>query len=256
MKVVIFCGGMGTRLMEETEFKPKPMVDIGHAPILWHIMKMYSHHGFNDFVLCLGYKGHAIKKYFLNYNEMTNDFTTRLDTRTVKIEGKPENWNVTCVDTGPDTLTGGRLKRVEKYIDGDSFLATYGDGVADININKLVAHHVMKNKIATVTAINPVSRFGEINIADDGEITSFQEKPISNAWINGGFFVFKRDIFDYIDGDHIMLEQEPMRKLVERKQLTAFKHRGFWHCMDTYRDFQFLNKLWNEGKAPWKVWGV
>lgn len=254
MKVVILCGGMGTRLMEETEFKPKPMVDIGHAPILWHIMKMYSYHGFNDFVLCLGYKGHAIKKYFLNYNEMTSDFTMRLDTRTTKIESRPENWNVTCVDTGMDTMTGGRLKRIEKYIDGDSFLATYGDGVADIDINRLVAHHMLKNKVATVTAVNPVSRFGEINVASNCEVTSFQEKPISNAWINGGFFVFNRNILDYIDGDHTALEQEPMKRLVERKQLTAFKHTGFWHCMDTYRDFQLLNKIWASGNAPWKVW--
>jgi glucose-1-phosphate cytidylyltransferase len=254
MKVVILCGGLGTRLMEETEFKPKPMVDIGHAPILWHIMKIYSHYGFNDFVLCLGYKGHAIKKYFLNYNEMTSDFTMRLNNKSIKIEGMPENWNVTCVDTGQGTLTGGRLKRIAKYIDDDNFLATYGDGVANIDVNRLVAHHMLKNKIATVTAVNPVSRFGEIDVASDCGVTCFQEKPIFNSWINGGFFVFKKNIFDYIEGDNIALEQEPMKRLVEQKQLTAYKHGGFWHCMDTYRDFQLLNKMWNEGKAPWKVW--
>lgn len=255
MKVVILCGGLGTRLKEETEFKPKPLIEIGGKPILWHIMKIYSHFGCNDFVLCLGYKGHMIKDYFLKHREMLNDFTLNVNKGHIDHHNNEAgDWNITFAETGSDTNTGGRLKKVEKYVADDNFLMTYGDGVSDVNINELLAHHLKKGKIATLTSIQPMSRFGIVEFNSDHAIKSFKEKPKLDGWINGGFFVFKKEFFNYLDGNPI-LEQEPLRKLAEENQLVAYPHTGFWECMDTYRDFEFLNKLWKEGKAFWKVWG-
>ena len=255
-KVVILCGGMGTRLKEETEFRPKPLVHIGNLPILWHIMKHYSHYGYKDFVLCLGYKGDMIKEYFLNYERMSNDFTINLGkdkgilVNHTKIS---EDWNITFAQTGDYTNTGGRIKKIEKYITEDRFLATYGDGVSDVDINNLVEFHQQKNKIGNITGVHPWSKYGTVHSDENNIITKFKEKPILKDVINGGYFVFKKQVFDYLDED-CMLENEPFERLAKEKQLTLFKHDGFWHCMDTYKDFQDLNKVWNSGKVPWKIW--
>lgn len=258
VKVVMLCGGKGTRLREETEFRPKPMVEIGGRPILWHIMKLYAYYGFNEFVLCLGYKGSVIKDYFLNYNSMLNDFTLSLGTRNgraITYHGDDEihDFIVTLADTGEETLTAGRLKRVERYLDDDTFMVTYGDGLADVNIRDLLAFHHAHGKLATVTAIQPTSRFGLLDIEHDGSVSRFVEKPQVDEWINGGFFVFNRRIFNYINRD-CMLEQDPLMSLAEDGQLVAYRHTGFWQAMDTYRDTLYLNDIWREGDAPWAVW--
>jgi glucose-1-phosphate cytidylyltransferase len=258
MKVVILCGGLGTRLREETEFRPKPMVNIGPRPILWHIMKLYASYGFSDFILALGYKGEMIKHYFTQYELMNNDVTIEL--------GRPENicvhrshsecgWKITLADTGEKTLKGGRLKRVERYIDDDVFMMTYGDGLADINLNHLLAFHRSHGKMATLTGINPVSRFGELK-TDGNRVMAVYEKPQNgSSLVNGGFFIFNRDFFKHLrrDGD-CDLEIGPLEVIARKGQLMVYKHNGFWACMDTLRDMEYLNQLWNEDKAAWKVW--
>ena len=252
-KVVILCGGMGTRLREETTFKPKPLVEIGGKPILWHIMKIYSHFGYNDFVLCLGYKGDMIKNYFLNFEKHENDFTLNMKTQDIDFHnGNSVDWRITFAETGDTTFTGGRIKRIEKYIEEDLFLATYGDGVADIDISALLKHHKHKKKIATLTALHPRSKFGLLNIDNHNTVTYFKEKPIMKDWVSGGFFVFDKEFFNYLD-DNCILERDPMEKLVEKQQLTLFHHSGFWGSMDTYKDVEFLRDLWKK-EQKWKVW--
>lgn len=257
MKVVIFAGGMGTRIAEESHLRPKPMVEIGGKPILWHIMKSYSGFGHTDFVICLGYKGHMIKEYFSNYFTYNSDFTIDLSDNKIDVHSsKSENMKVTLVDTGLHTATAGRLKRVQKYVDGEDFMLTYGDGVADIDINHLIEYHNEKGKICTITAIQPQSRFGIMEIDDNGDITNFIEKPKTDGfWINGGFFVIKPEIFNYLkeDSDDIMWEKQPLDNLAKDKQIAAYKHKGFWKCMDTIRDMQDLEKLW-QTDPKWKTW--
>jgi len=256
-QVVILCGGMGTRLREETEFRPKPLVEIGGKPILWHIMKIYSHYGFNDFVLCLGYKGQMIKEYFLNYRIMNSDFTLRLDSPDnpeFHAVNTYEPWSVTFVDTGAEAMTGARVKRIEPFIRGDHFMLTYGDGVADIDVGKLLEFHRGHGKIATVTGVRTNSRYGEL-LVQDNRVKRFSEKPqAEDGFISGGFFVFQRRLFDYLsDDDGCVLELAPLENLAQEGQLMSYLHPGYWHCMDTYRDFIALNDLWRQG-APWKVW--
>lgn len=256
MKVVILCGGQGTRMREHTEFIPKPLVEIGGKPILWHIMKTYAHYGFNEFILCLGYKGNMIKDYFMNYDTKHHDITMRLKDKhhwTHYKDTDVEDWTITLADTGENTMTGGRIKRIQKYIDGDEFFVTYGDGVADIDIKKLLEFHRKMGKLATLSGIRPVSRFGVID-HEQGLITNFQEKPRMKERVNGGYFVFNKKVFDYIQGDDTVLEEEPVRKLAAERQISIFEHDGFWECMDTYRESLMLNKLWDSGKAVWKVW--
>ena len=257
-KVVILCGGMGARLREETEFKPKPMVTIGDRPILWHIMKSYAHYGYQDFVLCLGYKKELIKDYFLNYETTNNDCTVQLGSPyAMKIHGKhsEDGWTVTLADTGQVAMTGARIKRIEKYIDGDDFFVTYGDGVADIRMDELLTFHKGHGKIATVTGVCPPSRFGEL-IEVDNRVVEFREKPIlPKAHINGGFFVFSRRIFDYLSPqDSCVLEEDPLERLSKDGELLMYAHNGYWQCMDTYRDRQALNETWHNRTAPWRVW--
>jgi len=258
MKVIIFCGGMGTRLREETEYKPKPMVMIGKRPILWHIMKIYSSHGYNDFILCLGYKGNIIKEYFYHYEIMANDFEVTLGKKyDIKIFRNQDeaDWRILLADTGEKTLKGARLKRVEKYIDSENFMVTYGDGVADIDIRRLVEFHKSHGKIATLTGVKPLSRFGELRVEGD-IVKEFAEKPQSaGGLINGGFFVFRRDIFDYLEErEDCDLEYGALEELAKLGELVVYRHDGFWACMDTYRDMEYLNRLWAQGKAGWKVW--
>jgi len=256
MKVVILCGGMGTRMREETEFKPKPLVPIGKMPVLWHIMKIYSHYGFKDFVLCLGYKGEMIREYFLNFEEMTNDFTLNLRSKKEKVthhhKAHLEDWNLTFVDTGPETNTGGRVKRIEHLIEGEEFFLTYGDGLSNVNIKKLLDYHYSKKKIGTLTAIHPASPFGIIEVSN-GIAKSFKEKPRLEGLINGGFFVFNKRIFDYLE-ENSVLEEEPLRKLTDEKKLAVYEHNDFWQCMDTFKDVERLNKMWRDGDTPWKAW--
>lgn len=256
MKVVILAGGLGTRLSEETVVKPKPMVEIGGRPILWHIMKIYSSYGYNDFIICLGYKGYMIKEYFSNYFLHMSDITIDMENNQMWIHQKHvEPWKVTLVDTGQETMTGGRLKRIREYTGADTFMLTYGDGVADIDIGTLVDFHKDQHKFATVTAVQPPGRFGSLKIEPDGGVLSFQEKPVGDGtWINGGFFVLENSIFDYIEGDSTLWEREPMENLAAEGHLAAFKHYGFWRPMDTLRDKVLLENLWNTGKAPWKTW--
>ncbi len=257
-KVVILCGGKGTRLREETGTKPKPMVPIGGMPLVWHIMKIYSHYGFNDFVLCLGYKGEVIKDFFLSQDLMNNDFTLNLSDRrnpSVHRDADSENWNITFAETGADAMTGARIKRIEKYIDGDSFLATYGDAVSDVNIRELVDFHGKQDTIATLTAVHPHSKWGLVKSGEDGQIQEFVEKPYLYDFVNGGFFVFKKSVFDYLDSaDSCVLEAEPFSRLVQDKQFSMHKHEGFWHSMDTYKDYLDLDKIWQSGNVPWKKW--
>jgi glucose-1-phosphate cytidylyltransferase len=257
MKVVILAGGMGTRLREETEFRPKPMVQIGTKPILWHIMKLYDYYGFNDFVICLGYKGHMIKEYFLNYELMNSDFTVDLSSRDdilIHNSHTERNWTVTLADTGEKTQTGGRIKKIEKYIDGDTFMLTYGDAVANINIDKLLAFHKAHGKIGTVSGIHLHSRFGELHI-DSHCVKRFSEKPATKEYVNGGFFVFNREFFSYIiEDDHCTLENEPINQLTREGELMVYPHEGFWQCCDTYREMELLNSLWDSPNPPWKVW--
>jgi len=257
MKVVILCGGKGTRLREETEFRPKPMVEIGGRPILWHIMKLYAHYGFTDFVLCLGYRGSMIKQYFLNYESMVNDFSITVGKHEGQVQyhnaHEERSFTVTLVETGLETLTGGRLKRVEPFIPDGTFLMTYGDGLADINISKLVDFHFSHGKVATVTAIRPTSRFGKLEIDPSGLVRQFSEKPLVDEWINGGFFVFNRGVFNYLGYDGA-LEERPLERLAEEGQLMAYNHDGFWYAMDTYREYLYLNELWNKQQAKWRIW--
>jgi glucose-1-phosphate cytidylyltransferase len=257
MKVVILCGGQGTRLREETEYRPKPLVDVGQRPILWHIMKLYAHHGFRQFVLCLGYRGNMIKEYFLNYEAMNNDFTICLGSQhSVNYHDAhdEQDFNVTLVDTGLPTMTGGRVKRVERYIDGDTFMVTYGDGLANVDIRALVEFHRRHGKIATVTAMRPPSRFGVLDLDDADRVTNFVEKPQLENWASAGFFVFNRRVFDLLDGDECILERKPLERLADERQLMVYRHEGFFFAMDTYREYQALNEMWNSGNAPWKVW--
>lgn len=253
MKVVIMCGGKGTRLREETEFKPKPMVEIGGRPVLWHIMSIYARHGFKDFVLPLGYKGEVIKKYFYEYKIRNSDFTVNLKSGVVTTHADAlEDWNITLCDTGEDTLKGGRIKRVAEYIDTERFMVTYGDGVADIDIAKLIDFHKKSGKIGTFTGVRMPSRFGTVNTDDKGNILSWEEKPVLNEYINCGFFVFKREFLDYLSADEACdLEKEPLVRLAADGQLSMYAHPGRWECMDTLRDRQKLNALWDAGAAFW-----
>jgi glucose-1-phosphate cytidylyltransferase len=256
MKAVILAGGLGTRLREETEFRPKPMVEVGGRPILWHLMKLYAAHGVTDFVIPIGYRGEVIRDYFLNYEARTNDFTIRLG-HTHQIEYHNSHletgWQVTVVDTGAETPTGGRVNRVRRYVDGGRFLATYGDGLADVNIDKLLAFHESHGRLATMTTVRPPSRFGIVEVDPEGTVQRFREKPTTDDHVNAGFFVFEPGVFAYLD-DHTALEQEPLENLAADGQLMAFEHDGFFQAMDTYREFQLLNGLWAQGQAPWKVW--
>ncbi|MFQ5790939.1 MAG: glucose-1-phosphate cytidylyltransferase [Acidobacteriota bacterium] len=255
--VVILCGGLGTRLREETEFRPKPLVEIGAMPILWHIMKMYAHYGFTSFILCLGYKGSMIKEFFLNYEHMANDFTLRLGlTREVVFHNpvSEKDWTVTFAETGYATNTGGRIKLAEKYIQTEHFLMTYGDGVADINIRDLVKFHLSHGKLATLTGVYPLSRFGVIELTEDGILVKrFREKPRLDGVVSGGFFVLHRQVFEYLDEGSVF-EQEPLNRLAEDRQLAVYPHRGFWKSLDTYRDFLEFNRMWANKDTPWKVW--
>lgn len=258
MKIVILCGGIGTRLREETEFRPKPLVEIGGRPILWHIMKLFAHHGFRDFVLCLGYRGNMIKEYFLNYEAMNNDFTICLG-RQQRVnyhdEHREQDFHVTLAETGLETATGGRVKKIEKYVgDDDTFMVTYGDGVADVDVRALVDFHQSHGKLATVTMIRPYSRFGVVDVGDHGEVKSFAEKPQLMDWASAGFFVFNRRIFDLLPDDASVLEREPLEQLAREGELMAYRHEGFFFAMDTYREYSYLNDLWAGGQAPWKVW--
>lgn len=258
MKVVIFAGGLGTRLMEETEARPKPMIEIGGKPILWHIMKIYSHYGFNDFIICLGYKGYAIKEYFMHYYLHNSDLTVELENNKVDIHfSNTESFKVTLIDTGIETKTAGRLQRIQKYIGNEDFMLSYGDGVADIDIKALIAFHKNHGKTATVTAIQPEARFGGMELSDNGQVNSFKEKPKGDGkWINAGFFVLKPEVFDFLpnDSDNIMWEDFPLESLTNKSQLMAYRHTGFWKCMDAMRDKIELEQLWKNGNAKWKIW--
>jgi len=256
MKVVILAGGLGTRISEETVVRPKPMVEIGGKPILWHIMKTYSHYGFHDFVVCLGFKGYMIKEYFSNYFLHMSDVTFDMKHNSMEVhERYAEPWKVTLVDTGTDTMTGGRLKRVASYLGNETFLLTYGDGVSDVNIANLVAYHKNHGKHATVTATQPSGRFGALSIGAREQVESFQEKPAGDgSWINGGYFVLEPEVLSLIAGDHTVFEKDPLEHLALDGQLIAHKHKGFWYAMDTLRDKNHLESLWQSGKAPWKVW--
>lgn len=257
MKVVILAGGFGTRISEESIYKPKPMIEIGGKPILWHILKTYSHFGFNDFIICAGFRQHVIKEWFADYflynSDITFDFTSGKNDLIVHNQNC-EPWKITVVDTGYDTMTGGRIKRIRPYIGDQAFLMTYGDGVADVNISDLIREHKTTGKIATLTAVLPEGRFGVMDIADN-MINSFREKSKTDmGWINGGFMVLEPAIFNYIDGDSTIFEKEPLEKLAENGELACYKHAGFWQCMDTLRDKQKLESLWASGMAPWKIW--
>jgi glucose-1-phosphate cytidylyltransferase len=256
MKVVILAGGLGTRLSEETVVKPKPMVEIGGKPILWHIMKLYSAYGYNDFVICCGYKGYVIKEFFANYFLHTADVTFDMkNNRMITHQSFSEPWQVTLVDTGDETLTGGRIKRVKNFIGKERFHMTYGDGVADVNIHQLVEFHGENGKLATVTAVQPPGRFGTLEISDEGQVNAFLEKPKGDGgYINAGFFVLEPETLDFIKDDQTIWERKPMESLAKEKQLMAFQHGGFWQPMDTLRDKTHLEDLWASGKAPWKVW--
>lgn len=257
MKVVLLAGGYGTRISEESHLKPKPMIEIGDMPILWHIMKIYSYYGFNDFVICLGYKGTYIKNYFANYflynSDVTFDFTS--EQKVIFHEKKAEPWKVTLVDTGLETMTGGRLKRVQKYIGNEDFMMTYGDGVGNINIKTLVDFHNKNKKIMTVTAVQPSGRFGALALNNNSEVVSFQEKPKGDqSWINAGFFVLTNKVFEFLENDTTIFERSPMEKVANLNQMQAYKHEGFWQPMDTLRDKTHLESLWKNNEAPWAIW--
>ncbi|MCP4292705.1 MAG: glucose-1-phosphate cytidylyltransferase [bacterium] len=258
MKVVILAGGLGTRISEESFLKPKPMIEIGGRPILWHIMKGFENQGFDDFIICLGYKGAMIKDYFLNYFHYNSDITVDLATNTHQIHrSNTEKFKVTLVDTGQKTLTAGRLKRIQRYVKDEPFLMTYGDGLADVDLKKLVSFHKQSGKAATVTAVRPAGRFGLLGLTDDNLVCDFQEKPTNGGgWINGGFFVLQPEVFDFIpeDNDLVMWEHEPMAQLSQKGQLAAYKHSGFWKCMDALRDKEELEQMWTAGNPQWKTW--
>jgi glucose-1-phosphate cytidylyltransferase len=259
MKVVILCGGMGTRISEETDYRPKPMIEIGGKPILWHIMNIYSFFGFNEFVLCLGYKGEMIKEYFLNFEIMNSDFTIEFGNKhkdiNIHSSGSTEDWKVTLVDTGLHTMSGSRLKKIAPYIDTENFMLTYGDGVADINIKNLVDFHMSHKKTATITGVKPLARFGLLSVEGDNVI-DFSEKPqVKEGYINGGFFVLNRKIFEYIDkGNDCIFERKPVQQLSHDGELMLFHHDGYWHCMDTIRDMRSLEEEWQKDKPAWKIW--
>lgn len=258
MKVVIFAGGLGTRISEETDIRPKPMVEIGGKPIIWHIMKIYSSYGFNDFIICLGYKGYMIKEYFVNYFLHNADFTVDLESNTVEFhKSNSEKFKVTLVETGSDTKTAGRLKAVEKYIGNEDFMLTYGDGVCDVDLEALLKFHQEHNKIATVTAIELDARFGGLDLDEAGDVVAFKEKTKDEAkWINGGFFVLKPEVFKYLQGDmaQVMWEDDPLENLTTDNELQAYRHKGFWKCMDALRDKIELEHIWQSGQAKWKKW--
>src|SRR5262249_27600455 len=258
VKVVILCGGLGTRLREETEYRPKPLVDVGGKPILWHIMKLFAHHGLRDFVMCLGYRGNMIKEYFLNYEAMNNDFTIclgRLHQIAYHGAHKEQDFRVTLADTGQETMTGGRVRRVRGHLsDDDTFMVTYGDGLADVDIRELVAFHHTHRRLATVTTVRPLSRFGIVEVGGDGGASPFAEKPQMDGWVSAGFLVFNRKVLEYIEGDDCILERGPLERLAAEGQLMAYRHHGFFFAMDTYREYKQLNDLWASGEAPWKVW--
>jgi glucose-1-phosphate cytidylyltransferase len=256
MKVVILAGGLGTRLSEETDIKPKPMVEIGGMPILWHIMKIYSSYGYHDFVICLGYKGYLIKEYFANYFLHKSDVTIDLKNNSVTVhDTKAEPWTITLVDTGVHSMTGGRIKRIQPHIGNEPFMLTYGDGVSDVDIKKLVEYHHTHKKLFTVTTVQPSGRFGALELSGNNEVLSFLEKPKGDgSWINGGFFVCQPEVFNYIDNDQTVFEKTPMEKLAGEGQMMAFKHEGFWRPMDTLKDKMDLNELWNTNNAEWKKW--
>jgi glucose-1-phosphate cytidylyltransferase len=255
MKTVILAGGLGTRLSEETTVKPKPLIDIGGRPLLWHIMKTYSHFGFNDFVVCLGYKGYAIKEFFANYFLHTSDVTFDLANNKLEVHHNySEPWKVTLVDTGEDTMTGGRIKRIRSYVNDEDFFMTYGDGVGNVNIPKLLDFHRRQGSLATLTATQPPGRFGALQIVNSRVVT-FEEKPMGDgSWVNGGFFVCSPKVFDYIEGDKTVWEREPLERLAREGQLSTYLHNGFWQPVDTLRDKNYLEQLWDKGAAPWKVW--
>ena len=255
MKAVILAGGLGTRISEETYIKPKPMVEIGSKPILWHIMKIYSHYGINDFVICCGYKSFMIKQYFAFYFLYNSDVTFDIETNKMEIHEKhSEPWKVTLVDTGDDTGTGGRLRKIKKYLNNETFCFTYGDGVSDVNIAKLIDFHKKEKKLATVTAVQPPGRYGYMNI-EENKVTKFVEKPYGDGgWINGGFFILEPNAIEYVTNDETNWEKEPLEKLIIDNNLNVYKHSGFWQAMDTLREKNLLNDLWDSGKAPWKIW--
>lgn len=259
MKVVILCGGFGTRIRDVADNMPKPMIPIGNYPILWHLMKYYAAAGHRDFVLCLGYMGEAIKDFFLNYEARTSDFTITLGrTKRIEYHGNDgeSGWRVTLADTGANSMTGARVRRIAPYVDGDDFMLTYGDGLSDVNLANLLAFHRSHGKAMTVTGVRPPGRFGEMESDSRGVVREFNEKPqATGGLISGGFFVCRRRIFDYLeDGDALVLEQEPMRRLVADGEMMVYRHDGFWQCMDTYRDYRLLDELWRSGRSPWKVW--
>lgn len=256
MKAVIFAGGYGTRLSERTDAIPKPMVEIGGQPILWHIMKIYSHYGVDDFIICAGYKQYVIKEFFANFFLHNSDVTFNLGDNSLQIHNcHSEKWRVTVVDTGLNTMTGGRLKRVQEYVGDDTFFLTYGDGVADIDIATTLAHHQQAGKALTMTVYQPQGKLGVVDIDEDNNVRGFIEKPRSgNSWINAGFFVCEPSVFDVLEGDHEMFEQQPMKRLVEHNQVNSYKHLGFWRPMDTLHDNKELNRLWDSDNAPWKIW--
>jgi glucose-1-phosphate cytidylyltransferase len=258
MKVVILCGGLGTRLREETEFRPKPMVEVGGRPILWHIMKIFGHQGLREFVLCLGYKGNQIKEYFLNYEAMNNDFTIQLGARssvTYHGEHAEQDYSVTLVDTGEKAQTGARLKKAQRFVDGTRCMMTYGDGLADVDVKALLAFHESHKRLVTLTMVQAPGRFGVIDTNDAGRVERFREKPAQESWVSAGYMVFEKGAFDYLnEDDSCILEREPMERLAADGQLMAYRHRGSFHPMDTLRDHQALNELWSNGKAPWKIW--
>jgi glucose-1-phosphate cytidylyltransferase len=256
MKTLILAGGFGTRISEETSLKPKPMIEIGGKPIIWHIMKMYSAHGLNDFVILLGYKGYVIKEYFSNYFLHQSDITIDMTSNKMEVHNNSsEPWRVTLLDTGEHSMTGGRIKRAAHYIKNEPFLLTYGDGVADVDIAESIKFHKGHQKLITMTSVQPAGRFGALDIKDDNSVASFIEKPTGDGnWINGGFFVCQPEVLDYIEGDHTVFEKEPLEDLAKSGELKTYKHKGFWQCMDTLRDKNYLNEIWDANTAPWKQW--
>jgi len=256
MKVVLLAGGRGTRISEETGTKPKPMVEIGERPIIWHIMKIYSHFGFDEFIICLGYKGYMIKEFFANYFLHRSDVIIDLDKNAMEVlETKAESWKICLVNTGLETMTGGRIKRIQKYVGKETFMLTYGDGVADVDLSALLAFHKKHGKLATLTSVQPAGRFGALRLDEDQNVKSFAEKPRGDgSWFNGGFFVLEPKIFDYIEGDHTTWEQEPLQNIAKDGQLVTFHHNGFWKPMDTLRDKLELEAMWNSPNPPWKFW--
>ena len=258
MKAVLLAGGLGTRMREETEFRPKPMVEIGGKPVLWHLMKVFAAHSITDFVICTGYKGEQIKEYFLNYAAHNNDFTITLGQSSELVfhdDHLESSWTVTVADTGPATLTAGRVERIERYVEGERFIVTYGDGLADIDITGLVDFHATQGRKATITTVRPLSRFGLVDVDEASVVTRFREKPQMDDWVSAGFFVFEPTVFDYLrDSDDVMLEHEPLARLASERELSAYRHEGFWQPMDTYRESMLLNEMWDGGDAPWKIW--